>query len=196
MVFIPRVNTVLNPIAHQGVVNTHVAVAEECIGWTWGCKEKNDKVSLVVKCFRVHKSQTGEAWAHYEHINAVAAETKKTLLCPSKLKRRRETKFTYDKTIKLSRQISGFSPSLFSCVLWLHFITPFSMSVALRVFLHTPCSMCVACKSHNVLSTYQRRLAQKSKTGIMKCTRRNFIVAVTHTQIPKINFSPSLLDPD
>lgn len=30
----------------------------------------------------------------------------------------------------------------------------------------------------------------------MKCTRRNFIVAVTHTQILKINFSPSLLDPD
>lgn len=74
--------------------------------------------------------------------------------------------------------------------------TPFSMSVALRVFLHTPCNMCVVCKSYNVLSTYQRRLAQKSKIGIMKCTRRNFIVAVTHTQIPKINFSPSLLDPD
>lgn len=32
VVFIPRVDTVLNPIAHQGVVNTHVAVAEECVG--------------------------------------------------------------------------------------------------------------------------------------------------------------------
>lgn len=32
MVFVPRVDTVLNPIAHKGIVNTHVAVAEECIG--------------------------------------------------------------------------------------------------------------------------------------------------------------------
>lgn len=32
VVFVPRVHTVLNPIAHQGVVNTHVAVAEECTG--------------------------------------------------------------------------------------------------------------------------------------------------------------------
>lgn len=32
VVFIPWVDAVLNPITHQGVVNTHVAVAEECIG--------------------------------------------------------------------------------------------------------------------------------------------------------------------
>ena len=32
VVFIPWVDAVLNTIAHQGVVNTHVAVAEERIG--------------------------------------------------------------------------------------------------------------------------------------------------------------------
>lgn len=32
MVFVPGVDTVLNPVAHEGVVNAHVAVAEERIG--------------------------------------------------------------------------------------------------------------------------------------------------------------------
>lgn len=32
VVFIPGVNTVLNPVAHQRVVNAHVAVTEERVG--------------------------------------------------------------------------------------------------------------------------------------------------------------------
>lgn len=34
VVFIPRIHTVLEPIAHQGVVDTHVTMAEEHVAFT------------------------------------------------------------------------------------------------------------------------------------------------------------------
>lgn len=34
--FIPRIHTILESIADQCIVNTHVAVAEECIAFTGG----------------------------------------------------------------------------------------------------------------------------------------------------------------
>lgn len=36
MVLIPGIDAVLNAVAHQGIVDAHVAVTEECVSFTWG----------------------------------------------------------------------------------------------------------------------------------------------------------------
>lgn len=42
VVFIPWIDTVLDPVAHQGVVDAHVAVAEERIGRTGSCRQETN----------------------------------------------------------------------------------------------------------------------------------------------------------
>lgn len=40
VIFIPGVNTVLDAIADEGLVDAHVAMTEERIIFTWSCKTK------------------------------------------------------------------------------------------------------------------------------------------------------------
>lgn len=47
VILIPWIDTVLNPIAHQGVVNTHVAVAEERIGRTRSCRQETNRQNEI-----------------------------------------------------------------------------------------------------------------------------------------------------
>lgn len=44
VVFIPRIDTVLDAVTHQGVVDTHVAVTEECVRITWSCEEHRNYI--------------------------------------------------------------------------------------------------------------------------------------------------------
>lgn len=43
MIFIPGVNTILDAIADQGVVDAHVAMAKESVSFTWSCKTKGKR---------------------------------------------------------------------------------------------------------------------------------------------------------
>lgn len=49
VIFIPWVNTVLNAIADQCVVDAHVAVTEESLSFTWSWKAKNKSHTAVKK---------------------------------------------------------------------------------------------------------------------------------------------------
>lgn len=50
VVFIPRIHTVLEPIAHQGVVDTHVTVAEEHVAFagSWKQEESDEEIELTL----------------------------------------------------------------------------------------------------------------------------------------------------
>lgn len=47
VILIPRVHTVLDPIADQGVVDAHVAVAKESVPLTWSWKTKGESHAAV-----------------------------------------------------------------------------------------------------------------------------------------------------
>lgn len=40
MILVPGVNTVLDAIADQCVVDAHVAMTEESVSFTWSCKKE------------------------------------------------------------------------------------------------------------------------------------------------------------
>lgn len=47
MIFIPWVNTVLDTVADQGVVDAHVAMAKESVSFTWSLKTKGKSQTAV-----------------------------------------------------------------------------------------------------------------------------------------------------
>ena len=54
VVFIPGVDTILNPVAHQRVVDAHVAVAEERVAGAggWRCETKQTLQITFTDCWR------------------------------------------------------------------------------------------------------------------------------------------------
>lgn len=54
VILIPRVNTVLDTIAYQGLVDAHVAMAKESVSFTWSWKIKGKSHAAVV--YTKHKN--------------------------------------------------------------------------------------------------------------------------------------------
>lgn len=60
VVFVPRIDTVLNAVAHQRVVNAHVAMAEKCTGCTGSCRQREKQqhkeiMELIEKTTKLNK---------------------------------------------------------------------------------------------------------------------------------------------
>lgn len=76
MIFIPRIHTVLESVAHQRVVNTHVAVAEESVAFTGRFlegREEHLKPAVPTALIRPHADDP-QAGAQHDVIGHCAAE--------------------------------------------------------------------------------------------------------------------------